>query len=47
MNGKLYPGYKRNGVVVEHNAKKSARVLKQSCTSKRCEKLPNRYCQYF
>lgn len=47
MNGESYVGYKRNGTVVEHNAKKSARVLKNSCTSKRCEKLPNRYCQEF
>ncbi|KAL4083888.1 hypothetical protein QTP88_029204 [Uroleucon formosanum] len=47
MNGESYIGYKRNGVAVEHNAIKSARVLKQSCTSKRCEKLPNRYCQEF
>lgn len=47
MNGEVYTGYKRNGKVVEHNFKRPARVIKNSCTSKRCEKLSNRYCKEF
>ncbi|CAI6359890.1 unnamed protein product [Macrosiphum euphorbiae] len=47
MNGEIYTGYKRNGKVVEHNSIKAARSMKKSCTSKRCEKLPNRHCQEF
>jgi len=33
--------------VVEHNAKKPARVLIKSCSFKWRKQLPNRYCQEF
>lgn len=47
MNGEMYTRYKRNGKVVEHNSIKPARFMKKSCTSKRCEQLPNRHFQEF
>ncbi|VVC45497.1 Hypothetical protein CINCED_3A011375 [Cinara cedri] len=47
ISGEAYIGYRRCGKIVDHNTMRSKRIMKETCSSKKCQNLKNRFCQNF